>query len=112
MADSRVKDMGLTKFGRKGLSLAEYGMPSLMAARKVYGPSQPSKGLNINDSLHMTIQTGVPIETLEAFGAKVHGASFYHQHTGHLESAIAKAGHTVLAWKGETLTESGGALSR
>ena len=105
--------MGLTKFGRKELSLAEHEMPGLMAARKKYGPSQPSKGLNINGSLHMTIQTGVLIETLEAVGAKMRGASCNISSTqDHVSAAFAKAGHTVLAWKGETLTESGGALSR
>ncbi|CAE7227951.1 SAHH [Symbiodinium pilosum] len=70
MADSKVKDMGLAEFGRKELTLAEHEMPGLMAARKEFGPSQPFKGLNINGSLHMTIQTGVLIETLSALGAK------------------------------------------
>eukprot|EP00439_Symbiodinium_sp_Y106_P020931 s2489_g2.t1 len=71
MADSKVKDMGLAEFGRKELTLAEHEMPGLMAARKEFGPSQPFKGMNINGSLHMTIQTGVLIETLAALGAKV-----------------------------------------
>merc|ERR1712110_355186 len=57
MAESKVKDMGLAEFGRKELSLAEHEMPGLMAARKEFGPAQPFKGLNINGSLHMTIQT-------------------------------------------------------
>ncbi|CAE7692477.1 SAHH [Symbiodinium microadriaticum] len=70
MADSKVKDMGLAEFGRKELTLAEHEMPGLMAARKDFGPSQPFKGMNINGSLHMTIQTGVLIETLAALGAK------------------------------------------
>merc|ERR1712222_144152 len=70
-----VKDMGLAEFGRKELSLAEHEMPGLMAARKEFGPSQPFKGLNINGSLHMTIQTGVLIETLAALGAKVRWCS-------------------------------------
>jgi adenosylhomocysteinase len=75
MADSKVKDMGLAEFGRKELTLAEHEMPGLMAARKEYGPGQPFKGLNINGSLHMTIQTGVLIETLAALGAKVRWCS-------------------------------------
>jgi len=107
MADSRVKDMGLAEFGRKELTLAEHEMPGLMAARTEYGPSQPFKGLNINGSLHMTIQTGVLIETLAALGAKVRWASCNIFSTqDHAAAAIAKAGtSTVFAWKGETLPE-------
>ena len=75
IADSKVKDMGLAEFGRKELTLAEHEMPGLMAARKEFGPAQPFKGLNINGSLHMTIQTGVLIETLHALGAKVRWCS-------------------------------------
>ncbi|CAK0872723.1 unnamed protein product [Prorocentrum cordatum] len=75
MAESKVKDMGLAEFGRKELSLAEHEMPGLMAARKEFGPKQPFKGMNINGSLHMTIQTGVLIETLHALGAKVRWCS-------------------------------------
>merc|ERR1719287_282578 len=62
VGESKVKDMGLAEFGRKELTLAEHEMPGLMNCRKEYG--QPFKGLNINGSLHMTIQTGVLIETL------------------------------------------------
>jgi len=106
MADSKVKDMGLASFGRKELELAEHEMPGLMAARKEYGPGQPFKGLNINGSLHMTIQTGVLIETLAALGAKVRWASCNIFSTqDHAAAAIAAAGHTVFAWKGETLPE-------
>ena len=79
MADSKVKDMGLAEFGRKELTLAEHEMPGLMAARKEFGPSQPFKGMNINGSLHMTIQTGVLIETLAALGAKVRWCSTTQQ---------------------------------
>merc|ERR1712051_625554 len=102
-----VKDMGLAEFGRKELTLAEHEMPGLMAARTEYGPSQPFKGLNINGSLHMTIQTGVLIETLAALGAKVRWASCNIFSTqDHAAAAIAKAGtSTVFAWKGETLPE-------
>ena len=107
MADSKVKDMGLAEFGRKELTLAEHEMPGLMAARKEYGPGQPFKGLNINGSLHMTIQTGVLIETLAALGAKVRWCSCNIFSTqDHAAAAIAKANTaTVFAWKGETLQE-------
>mmetsp|Transcript_38991 Transcript_38991/g.90050 ORF Transcript_38991/g.90050 Transcript_38991/m.90050 type:complete len:477 (+) Transcript_38991:97-1527(+) len=107
MAESKVKDMGLAEFGRKELSLAEIEMPGLMAARTEFGPAQPFKGLNINGSLHMTIQTGVLIETLAALGAKVRWASCNIFSTqDHAAAAIAKAGtSTVFAWKGETLPE-------
>merc|ERR1712224_549999 len=106
-ADSKVKDMGLAEFGRKELTLAEHEMPGLMAARKEYGPTQPFKGMNINGSLHMTIQTGVLIETLQAMGAKVRWCSCNIFSTqDHAAAAIAKAGTaTVFAWKGETLPE-------
>ncbi|CAL1155648.1 unnamed protein product, partial [Cladocopium goreaui] len=78
-----------------------------MAARKEYGPGQPFKGLNINGSLHMTIQTGVLIETLAALGAKVRWCSCNIFSTqDHAAAAIAKANTaTVFAWKGETLPE-------
>jgi len=107
MADSRVKDMGLAEFGRKELTLAEHEMPGLMAARKEFGPSKPFKGLNINGSLHMTIQTGVLIETLAELGAKVRWCSCNIFSTqDHAAAAIAKAGTSaVFAWKGETLPE-------
>merc|ERR1711939_634149 len=107
LADSKVKDMGLAEFGRKELTLAEHEMPGLMNCRKEFGESQPFKGLNINGSLHMTIQTGVLIETLAAMGAKVRWCSCNIFSTqDHAAAAIAKAGTaTVFAWKGETLPE-------
>jgi adenosylhomocysteinase len=107
MAESKVKDMGLAEFGRKELTLAEHEMPGLMAARKEFGPDAPFKGLNISGSLHMTIQTGVLIETLSALGATVRWASCNIFSTqDHAAAAIAKAGtSTVFAWKGETLPE-------
>jgi len=107
MADSKVKDMGLAEFGRKELSLAEHEMPGLMACRAEFGPSKPFEGLNICGSLHMTIQTGVLIETLAALGAKVRWASCNIFSTqDHAAAAIAKAGTSaVFAWKGETLAE-------
>merc|ERR1712096_102782 len=89
------------------LDLAEIEMPGLMAARKEFGPSQPFKGLDINGSLHMTIQTGVLIETLSALGATVRWCSCNIFSTqDHAAAAIAKAGTAaVFAWKGETLPE-------
>merc|ERR1712100_681979 len=107
MTDSKVKDMGLAEFGRKELDLAEIEMPGLMEARKEFGPGQPFKGMDINGSLHMTIQTGVLIETLAAMGAKVRWCSCNIFSTqDHAAAAIAKAGtSTVFAWKGETLPE-------
>merc|ERR1711981_131829 len=98
---------GLAEFGRKELALAEHEMPGLMAARKEFGPAQPFKGLNISGSLHMTIQTGVLIETLHALGATVRWASCNIFSTqDHAAAAIAKAGTSVVfAWKGETLPE-------
>merc|ERR1712232_884175 len=104
-ADSKVKDMGLAESGRKELTIAEHEMPGLMNCRKEYG--QPFAGLNINGSLHMTIQTGVLIETLAAMGAKVRWCSCNIFSTqDHAAAAIAKAGTSaVYAWKGETLPE-------
>ena len=69
MADYIVKDIGLADWGRKELDMAETEMPGLMSIRKEYGPKKPLKGARIAGSLHMTIQTGVLIETLKALGA-------------------------------------------
>merc|ERR1719328_484760 len=99
--------MGLAEFGRKELTLAEHEMPGLMASRREFGPGKPFAGLNINGSLHMTIQTGVLIETLAALGATVRWCSCNIFSTqDQAAAAIAKAGTaTVFAWKGETLDE-------
>jgi len=107
MTDSKVKDMGLAEFGRKELTIAEHEMPGLMATRVEFGPGQPFKGMNISGSLHMTIQTGVLIETLSALGAKVRWCSCNIFSTqDHAAAAIAKAETSaVYAWKGETLAE-------
>jgi len=107
MSESKVKDISLAEFGRKELTLAEHEMPGLMAARREFGPAQPFKGLNISGSLHMTIQTGVLIETLHALGANVRWASCNIFSTqDHAAAGIAKAGTSaVFAWKGETLPE-------
>merc|ERR1711982_45483 len=107
MADSKVKDMGLAEFGRKELTLAEHEMPGLMAARKEFGPTQPFKGMNINGSLHMTIQTGVLIETLHALGSKVRWAScnIYSTQDHAAAGIVAAKTANVFAWKGMSLSE-------
>ena len=104
--DYIVKDIGLADWGRKELDMAETEMPGLMAIRKEYGPKKPLKGARIAGSLHMTIQTGVLIETLKALGADVRWASCNIYSTqDHAASAIAKAGTPVFAIKGESLEE-------
>ena len=103
----QVADISLAEFGRKEMQLAEKEMPGLMATRAKYGKEQPLKGLKVTGSLHMTIQTAMLIETLEALGADVRWASCNIFSTqDHAAAAIAAAGRTpVFAWKGETLEE-------
>ena len=104
--DYLVKDISLAEFGRKELDIAESEMPGLMATRKKYGPLKPLKGVRITGSLHMTIQTGVLIETLKELGADVRWASCNIFSTqDHAAAAIAASGTPVFAWKGETLEE-------
>ncbi|GAB4282638.1 MAG: adenosylhomocysteinase [Roseovarius sp.] len=104
--DYVVRDIGLAAFGRKELQIAETEMPGLMALREEYGPSQPLSGARIAGSLHMTIQTGVLIETLVALGARVRWASCNIFSTqDHAAAAIAETGTPVFAVKGETLEE-------
>ncbi|MBY8976192.1 adenosylhomocysteinase [Rhodobacteraceae bacterium NNCM2] len=106
MSDYAVKDLSLAEFGRKELDIAETEMPGLMACREEFGDSKPLKGARIAGSLHMTIQTGVLIETLVALGADVRWASCNIFSTqDHAAAAIAKAGVPVFAHKGETLEE-------
>ena len=106
MADYAVADISLAEFGRKELAIAETEMPGLMAAREEFGASQPLKGARIAGSLHMTIQTAVLIQTLEALGAEVRWASCNIYSTqDHAAAAIADAGTPVFAHKGETLEE-------
>ena len=106
MSDYKVKDIGLAEFGRKELDIAESEMPGLMATREKYGPKKPLAGVRITGSLHMTIQTGVLIETLKELGADVRWASCNIFSTqDHAASAIAASGTPVFAWKGETLEE-------
>ena len=102
----KVADISLAEWGRKELTIAEAEMPGLMSIRRKYAPSQPLKGVRITGSLHMTIQTGVLIETLVALGATVRWASCNIFSTqDHAAAAIAAAGVPVFAWKGETLEE-------
>src|SRR5476649_2082495 len=104
--DFLVKDLALADWGRKEIQLAEHEMPGLMAVRDEFAPSQPLKGARIAGSLHMTIQTAVLIETLNALGAEVRWASCNIYSTqDHAAAAIAKGGTAVFAVKGETLTE-------
>jgi adenosylhomocysteinase len=106
MTDYKVKDIALADFGRKELDVAEHEMPGLMATREKYGPKKPLAGVRITGSLHMTIQTGVLIETLKELGADVRWASCNIFSTqDHAAAAIAASGTPVFAWKGETLEE-------
>src|SRR5881398_2697424 len=104
--DYKVADLSLAAFGRKELTLAEHEMPGLVSLRTTYGDAQPLKGARIAGSLHMTIQTGVLIETLVALGAEVRWFSCNIYSTqDHAAAAIAAAGIPVYAWKGETEEE-------
>ena len=106
MTDYIVRDIALADFGRKELDIAETEMPGLMAVRAEFGKDQPLKGARIAGSLHMTIQTGVLIETLQALGAEVRWASCNIFSTqDHAAAAIAAKGTPVFAIKGETLIE-------
>ena len=99
--DYVVADIALADFGRKELTIAETEMPGLMAARAEFGEKKPLKGARITGSLHMTIQTGVLIETLVALGAEVRWASCNIFSTqDHAAAAIAAAGIPVFAVKG------------
>jgi adenosylhomocysteinase len=104
--DYVVKDIALADWGRKEISLAETEMPGLMATREEYGPKQPLRGARIAGSLHMTIQTAVLIETLQALGAEVRWASCNIYSTqDHAAAAIAATGTPVFAVKGESLAD-------
>ena len=104
--DYKVADIKLADWGRKEMAIAETEMPGLMAIRAEYGPRQPLKGARVAGSLHMTIQTAVLIQTLEALGADVRWASCNIYSTqDHAAAAIAAAGTPVFAWKGESLKE-------
>ena len=106
MTDYIVRDISLAGYGDKEIAIAETEMPGLMALRAEYGSAQPLKGARIAGSLHMTIQTAVLIQTLEALGAEVRWASCNIFSTqDHAAAAIAANGTPVFAVKGETLEE-------
>ena len=97
----KVKDISLADWGRKEMDLAEAEMPGLMSLREEYGDSQPLKGARIAGCLHMTIQTAILIETLQALGAEVTWSSCNIFSTqDQAAAAVAAAGTAVYAWKG------------
>jgi adenosylhomocysteinase len=104
--DYLVADLALADWGRKEITIAEHEMPGLMAIRRKYAPNLPLKGARIAGSLHMTIQTAVLIETLQALGADIRWASCNIYSTqDHAAAAIAVKNTPVFAKKGETLEE-------
>jgi adenosylhomocysteinase len=104
--DSIVKDLALADWGRKEIKIAEGEMPALMAIRKELAASQPLKGARVAGSLHMTIQTAVLVETLQALGAEVRWASCNIYSTqDHAAAALVANGTPVFAYKGETLED-------
>ena len=101
-----IADISLADFGRKEIAIAETEMPGLIAIRDEFAAQQPLRGARITGSLHMTIQTAVLIETLEALGAEVQWASCNIFSTqDHAAAAIAANGTPVYAIKGETLEQ-------
>src|SRR6266550_9433960 len=104
--DYYVKDITLAEWGRKEISVAEQEMPGLMSVREKYGTQKPFSGVRISGSLHMTIETAVLIETLVELGGAVRWASCNIFSTqDQAAAAIAKAGISVFAFKGESLEE-------
>ncbi|MBC7686242.1 MAG: adenosylhomocysteinase, partial [Bdellovibrionales bacterium] len=104
--DYHIADISLAAWGNKEIKIAETEMPGLMAIREEFAASQPLKGARITGSLHMTIQTAVLIQTLEALGAQVRWASCNIYSTqDHAAAAIAAAGTPVFAVKGESLDD-------
>src|SRR4051812_11565822 len=104
--DYVIADIKLADWGRKEIKIAETEMPGLMAIREEFAAKQPLKGARITGSLHMTIQTAVLIETLQALGADLRWASCNIFSTqDHAAAAIAASGIPVFAVKGESLAE-------
>ena len=104
--DYLVADLSLAAWGRKEIKIAETEMPGLMAIREEFAATQPLKGARITGSLHMTIQTAVLVETLQALGAQVRWASCNIFSTqDHAAAALVAAGTPVFAYKGETLVD-------
>ncbi len=103
---SAIADISLAAWGRKELNIAEVEMPALMAIRSEYAASQPLRGARITGSLHMTIQTAVLVETLQALGAEVRWASCNIYSTqDHAAAALVERGTPVFAYTGETLKD-------
>jgi adenosylhomocysteinase len=103
---SAIADISLAAWGRKEMNIAEVEMPALMAIRKEYAVSQPLKGARVTGSLHMTIQTAVLVETLQALGADVRWASCNIFSTqDHAAAALVERGTPVFAYKGESLKD-------
>ncbi|MFM8928754.1 MAG: adenosylhomocysteinase [Betaproteobacteria bacterium] len=101
-----VADLSLAEWGRKEIKVAETEMPGLMAIREEFAKAQPLKGARITGSLHMTIQTAVLVETLQALGADVRWASCNIFSTqDHAAAALVVSGTPVFAYRGETLTD-------
>ncbi len=106
LQDYAIADLSLAAWGRKELRIAETEMPGLMAIREEFAKSRPLKGARISGSLHMTIQTGVLVETLQALGAEVRWASCNIFSTqDHAAAALVASGTPVFAYKGETLDD-------
>ncbi len=106
LPDHVVADLGLAEWGRREIRIAETEMPGLMAIREEFAAQQPLRGARITGSLHMTIQTAVLIETLQALGAQVRWASCNIFSTqDHAAAAIAASGTPVFAVKGESLEQ-------
>src|SRR5512143_2197648 len=104
--DYNVRDVSLADWGRKEISVAEQEMPGLMAVREKYGTEKPLRGVRVSGSLHMTIETAVLIETLVELGASIRWASCNIFSTqDQAAAAVAKAGVSVFACKGESLEE-------
>ena len=104
--DYKVADMALADWGRKEITIAEGEMPGLMALREEFGAKKPLAGARVVGCLHMTIQTAVLIETLNALGAEVRWSSCNIFSTqDHAAAAIAANGFPVFAWKGESEEE-------
>jgi len=104
--DYEIADLSLAAWGRKELAIAQTEMPGLMAIREEYAESRPLEGARIAGSLHMTIQTGVLVETLQALGAQVRWASCNIFSTqDHAAAALVAAGTPVFAYKGESLAD-------
>ncbi len=104
--DYAIADLSLAAWGRKELNIAQTEMPGLMSIREEFAKAQPLKGARITGSLHMTIQTAVLVETLQALGADVRWASCNIFSTqDHAAAALVAAGTPVFAYKGENLVD-------